>query len=1257
MGASLAITKAATEFLNGGGEMGERMRAFDWSSTSLGSPHAWPQSLKTIVRVMLDSRFAMWMMWGRDGNFFCNDAYLPTVGLKRDWVLGARAHRVWEEIWGAIGPRIDHVLNTGQATWDEALQLFLRRNGFDEESFHTFSYSPVYDDANRVTGMLCVVVEVTERVLAERRLKLLRELAAVSMTPARTLAQAGQLMMDGVEDAPLDIPFAALYLMEEGRSETQLVALTQLPAAGVLPRALGPAQPDALFGTSPGRPIAGQRQALGSFWPGVVVHGPWGDTVKDALVLPLRGARQAKPFGYLVLGASTRLPLDGSYRDFLTLVADQFASQLADVQARLDAQKRAEALADLDRAKNLFFSNVSHELRTPLTLLLGPIDNLLSSDKLAPDVRGELALAQRNGTRLRKLVNSLLDFSRIEAGKVETHFRPTDLQTFTADLASVFRSAMEQAGLTLTVDVQPFAHTAYVDRDMWEKVVLNLLSNAFKFTFEGGVEVTLTSVGESAQLQVRDTGVGIAAAALPKIFDRFERVPGQRSRSQEGTGIGLALVKELVKLHGGTVSATSVVDQGTTITVTIPLGRAHLPHERVDDSEVPQAVAVAVDNTSLLDDVLRAGNSSFRKTERAQVPVPPDQREHILVVDDNADMRAYIQRLLQPNWHVRTAADGHEALAAIAQVIPDLVITDMMMPHLDGRGLIHHLRADPQTQRLPVIVLSAQAGDEARVTGLQGGADDYLVKPFSTLELLARIEVQLMRVRMRRAEELRHKRMADVFRHAPVGVAVLRGPEHVFEFVNAVYSRFVGGRPVVGMPVRQALPELAGQDLYEMLDRVYASGEVQLVRAREVYLLNPSTHLMDPHYFEFVCQPLPADGDSDTRIAVLCIEVTELINARNAAEAANRSKDEFIAVLGHELRNPLAPITTALHLMQLGAPDVAKREREIIERQAKHMTRLVDDLLDVSRISRGNLALYRTEVELSEVVVKALETSQPLIESKQQFLRVAVPLRGMLLSGDTTRLCQVVSNLVTNAAKFTGPGGSIALRAWTEGDDAVLAIRDSGIGMTAQEIDTVFESFVQARQEIHRPHGGLGLGLAIARNLARLHGGSISAASEGPGHGSEFTLRLPLLVRESATVSGPLDIVPLQAGGSSKRILVVDDNSDAAHSLAEVLRLCGHQVLLALDAPTALKIVASGQAVDVAVLDIGLPVMNGYELAERLRRSEEEEGRRMRIVALSGYGQERDMSQARQSGFDAYLVKPVDLDLLTRAIAGSESLA
>lgn len=735
------------DFLNGGGEMGARMRALDWSATPLGPADRWPQSLKTIVRVMLDSRFAMWMMWGSEGTFFCNDAYLPTVGVKRDWVLGARAATVWEEIWPDIGPRIDHVFETGEATFDEGLLLFLRRSGYEEETFHTFSYSPVYDDQNRISGMLCVVAEETHRVIGERRLQTLRELSSFSTRDAMSVEAAGRQLLGALASNRLDVPCAAIWLRDDATGSVKLVECNAYRAAGSLPSTIAH-QPQAL----PIKQVlaTGQVHRVESLSGcGIEMSGPWGEPLGQALVLPLVDSGKSTPSGAIVLCLSTRRQLDAAYQGFLTLVADQIASGLADTSSRLEAKKRAEALAALDRAKNVFFGNVSHEFRTPLTLMLGPVDDLLNRASLPPPVVDSLRMVQRNGLRLRKLVNSLLDFSRIEAGRTEASYQATDLSAFTTDLASVFRSAVEQAGLRLVVQCAPLSQPVFVDRDMWEKVVLNLLSNAFKHTLEGEIEVVLAVHGAEVHLGVRDTGVGIAKDELPRIFDRFHRVQGARARSQEGTGIGLALVQELVKLHGGTVSVISEPDRGTCFTVRIPLGNAHLPPQQIAESSTP--ACISVDSSSFVDDALRSSPvespAAQRSANRSSSAGP--NPEHILVVDDNADMRTYIQRLLEPYWTVTTAGNGREALEAMSRSLPDLVVTDMNMPDLDGRGLIQHIRTSQASHALPVIVLSAQAGEEQRVAGLTQGADDYLVKPFSTRELLARVEIQLLRARMR----------------------------------------------------------------------------------------------------------------------------------------------------------------------------------------------------------------------------------------------------------------------------------------------------------------------------------------------------------------------------------------------------------------------------------------------------------------------------------------------------------------------------
>lgn len=744
--------------------------------------------------------------------------------------------------------------------------------------------------------------------------------------------------------------------------------------------------------------------------------------------------------------------------------------------------------------------------------------------------------------------------------------------------------------------------------------------------------------------------IGELGRELVGNHDRFHRVVGARSRTHEGTGIGLALVKELVKLHGGTVSVASEVGKGSTFTVLVPLGSAHLPAKSiVNDTPL---VSDAVSRSVFVDEGLRAEKSSSGEPLLADGRATPSasrSTEHILVVDDNTDMREYIRKLVGRYWSVTSASDGEEALAAIARDKPDLVITDMMMPNMDGRGLIQHIRTNPATESLPVVVLSAQAGDEARVAGLQQGADDYLVKPFSARELLARIEVQLMRSRLLRTDEIRNRRLADIFREAPVGVALLKGPDHVYEFANAVHTEFLAGRGVIGLPIRRALPELHGQGIFELLDSVYASGKTYKGHSFPIEMLDSESGQLKRRYFEFVYQPLWDDSETPTGIAVVGIDVTELMSARLGAEAANRTKDEFMAILGHELRNPLAPILAALELMKRRLGDAGLRERQIIERQVRHMVRLVEDLLDIARITRGTLELKLERLELSTVVERAVETASPLLEKKRQTIELDVPAQGLELYGDTVRLCQVVSNLLTNACKFTNAEGLIAVKGWRDQANLILSIRDSGIGLEEEELGRIFGLFEQGQQELHRPQGGLGLGLAIAKSIATAHEGSISVHSAGRGLGSEFTLRLPRFV-EKADEAEPGEVT-LATTREGRRVLLVDDNPDVATLVAALLEEVGYEVLVAPDGPTALALVAEKGPVDVALLDIGLPKMDGYELALHLRQTDA--GKAIRLVAMSGYAQASHMARAESSRFDSLLVKPVGIEDLIKAVEGS----
>ncbi|MDG4838565.1 SpoIIE family protein phosphatase [Micromonospora sp. WMMD967] len=740
----------------GDGEIGRDLAKVDWASTPLGDPALWPQSLRTAVSILLSSRFPMWMAWGPELTFFCNAAYRrDTLGRKYPWALGRPANEVWAEIWPDIGPRIDRVLTTGVATWDTALLLFLERSGYREESYHTFSYSPLRNDDNALIGMLCVVSEDTDRVVGERRMATLRDLGSdpsVVRTEEEMVTFAGRQL--GRND--LDLPFTAIYLLDDDGS-ARLAAAAGIPAGhSAAPSTIAanestPVWPVAALarGESPLVPLDGAPFAD-------LPTGAWSQPPTQALVVPLLQQGDT-PYGFLVAGLNRYRPLDDGYRGFVELAAGHVAAGIASARSYQAQQQRAEELAEIDRAKTAFFSNISHEFRTPLTLIMGPLDELRTRlGDTDEEVREELRVMHRNGLRLGKLVNALLDFSRIEAGRMEAHYEPVDLAAVTADLASVFRSAVERAGLTFEVDCPPLPEPVYLDRGMWEKIILNLLSNALKFTFDGAIRVRVRAEHGRAVVTVVDTGIGVPAEEMPRLFERFHRIDNARSRSNEGSGIGLALVRELVGLQGGDISADSTIGQGTAFTIGLPFGSGHLPPGTVASGGERDVSAAA---EPFVEEALRwlpqepsagtpaevAGPSGWETT----TDVPPGSAR-ILVADDNADMREYLSRLLlAAGYRVEAVNDGHLALQAARASQPDLVVSDVMMPGLDGLQLVAALRAEPRTAGTPVLLLSARAGQEASIEGLEAGADDYLVKPFSAAELLARVRTNVTLARLR----------------------------------------------------------------------------------------------------------------------------------------------------------------------------------------------------------------------------------------------------------------------------------------------------------------------------------------------------------------------------------------------------------------------------------------------------------------------------------------------------------------------------
>ena len=717
----------ALAFLTGGGEVGALMRAHDWAATSLGPAEQWPQSLRSALSICLGSSFQIAIYWGAELSLLYNEAWRPILGTKHPYALGRPGSEVWPEIWDTIGPMFAHVFATGEATRSQDQLLAMHRHGFTEECYFDYTFSPIRDETGRIGGIFNAVVETTFRVIGERRTRLLRDLGERTAN-AQSTEEASAAAVSVLRSAIVDLPFCLIYLIDP----TAAKGTMRLTGVAGVEAGTAPAPLELPLGGSSAWPVAeafGRAGALTVFdlssrFGVNIAAGPWPEPCDSAVVVPPRLTGSLEVAGALIVGVSPRLSLDSEYSTFIERIAAAISGAISRSRALQDERQRAAALAEIDRAKTTFFSNVSHELRTPLTLLMGPIADILqdTTGRIDSDARRMLQVAHRNSGRLLKLVNALLDFSRIEAGRVEACYEAVDVAALTCDLTSNFRSAVDRAGLRLQIDCAPVQAPVYLDRHMWETIVLNLLSNALKFTLEGEIRVGLREHDGHVELVVADTGTGIPESELPRLFERFYRVPNARGRTHEGTGIGLALVQELVRFHGGTIAVRSRPNVGTTFTVSIPAGKAHLPPERIAATRPAQLAsnttsAFVAEAERWVPDVhdgpmgdsalLVAPPAWLRDGEGTQI----ESQGTIVLADDNADMREYVRGLLSRRFSVRTASDGEEALEMIRRDPPDLVLTDVMMPRLDGFGLLRAIRADELTRELPVILLSARAGE------------------------------------------------------------------------------------------------------------------------------------------------------------------------------------------------------------------------------------------------------------------------------------------------------------------------------------------------------------------------------------------------------------------------------------------------------------------------------------------------------------------------------------------------------------------
>ncbi|MDR7332669.1 ATP-binding protein [Roseateles asaccharophilus] len=1220
-------------FLAGGGELGERIRAFDWAATPLGPPAGWPRSLKTVVRIMLTSRQPIWVGWGPALTYLYNDPYKSIIGGKHPEALGQPTQIVWREIWDYMKPLLDSAWS-GDGVFIESQLLIMERHGYREETYYTFSFSPIPGDDGLPAGILCTNSDETQRVISERQLALLRELAARA-ADARTVDVAVRRCVEALETHARDLPFALVLLRKPGANTFALAGATG---------ETGPWLEAARAASWPAAEVLASQQPQvvtlpdGVAWP----SGAWAEPPRRALVLPIRPPADAGVEGVLVAAINPHRLLDARYTDFLGLVAQQLSAALAHAEAYEQQHRKADELARLDRAKTRFFSNISHEFRTPLTLMLGPLHDALARPGLPHAERERLALVERNALRLSKLVNALLEFSRIEAGRVTSTFRPTDLAALTGELASSFRSAMEQAGLDFRVCCPTLPQPVYVDRDHWERIVLNLLSNALKYTLQGRVSVHVREEQGMAVVDIEDTGAGVAEHEVPRLFERFHRIEGAQARTHEGSGIGLALVQELMRLHHGDIAVDSQLGRGSRFSLRLPLGHAHLPPEQVrHDQDIRPHASLA---PSYVREAMRWLPDAAPDDAAGPAGLQADIGERyratlgarIVVADDNADMRQYLRSLLSPFFRVEDVADGERALAAIRRERPALLLSDVMMPGLDGFELLAALRADPATSTLPIVLLSARAGEEAQIEGLGAGADDYLVKPFTARELLARVAALIELDRLRRAGEQQLRLFLANARMYTWSIDLrtrrLTMSDNAGDVLGASANHLEGGFALVHPDdvdgIRRAIDDAAST-------RGGFTQELRIVR--------PDNG--DTRWLEVRAQALLDEAGEAIALSGISFDVTERKHMEAALRETDRRKDEFLAMLAHELRNPLAPIRSAAELLQRAAPLDAQQRRavDIVDRQVQQMARMVDDLLDVSRITHGRIELECAPVDLAGVVAAAVDAASPAMTERRHRLTVSTQA-GLHVLGDAARLQQCVVNLLSNAAKYTDAGGEIQLSLLREGDWAVVRVADSGVGIPPEMLPSVFDLFVQSTRTLDRAQGGLGIGLSIVKRLVEMHGGRAAASSAGVGAGATFEIRLPL-----STLPLPVADTPPATARDSRRVLVIDDNEDAAESLAMMLRLDGHEVCTGFGADDALRL-ADEWVPDLVLLDIGLPVMDGYEVARRLRARPQ--AATLRLVALTGYGQPDDLRRSAEAGFDGHLVKPVDLDALARVMRG-----
>lgn len=884
------------DWLVGGGEMGALIKAKDWSLNPLGPRNNWPELLRSVVNLCLNSSAPISIAWGENFAHIYNDSYRNFCGSKHPESLGQDFRLAWAESWHLLSEAFS-MASEGQASPLIKRRVFLDRVGYLEETFFASSCSPIFDAGGRVAGVLHQVTEITDQVLGERRLRVIQSITD-RLVGVKSVEAAFTETVNTLKRHKLELPFVLIYVVDPSEDKARLCAASGLESAGDDVRAsLIDLQNNASIWPVDQVLASGETMEVADLsGRASVVCSPYEEPVEEVVLMPLALDRGEHPNVVLIAGVSARKRLDTPYRNFFSMLRYTIEKELSHARAYERVCLQTEALEEQDRLKTTFFTQISHELRTPLTLLIGPVSEMLKtgSNNLAEmDVR-RLEIVHRNALRLMKLVNALLDFAQIEAGRAEPGYAPVDLPTRTRELASMFESAFELAGVEFHIDCPESPEPAYVDPGMWEKIVLNLLSNAFKFTATGDVSLSLRTLADHFELTVEDTGIGIEERELTRIFERFHRGGFDVSRQHRGSGIGLSLVKEMVNMHSGTIRAESRAVGGSRFTVCIPRGKSHLREDRVSDL-LPQESNLA-GLAYIAEAVQWLGNDSADATsdspDRARKATSP----RVLVVEDTADMRRYLYDILSPFCWVETVSDAERALEILRQDPPDLLISDLMMPNVDGYELTKQIRLSEDTSRLPVILLSARADEQTRVAGLRSGADDYLIKPFSVSELIARVQLHLNagNARKRAIERAQHDDLTDLpnrvliyefierligsAERAQARMAVLFIDMDRFKPINDDYGHATGDAVLLevadrlsrGLREEDSVGRIGGDEFLAALSHIHAAPDAAMVARHLVDSLS-EPYVVDGH--ELTTTPsigialFPEDGKTPDELA------------------------------------------------------------------------------------------------------------------------------------------------------------------------------------------------------------------------------------------------------------------------------------------------------------------------------------------------------------------------------------------------------